>query len=133
MDRKAYQKAYKQDYRSQMRSVTLTIPVADHRRLVKTAQSHGKKPTTLLYELAFAQFDASVYVPPALDGELKQIKFLIRNIANNLNQIAHHTNTVKRAADAGHVFAELKRLELCVEEYTRGRLKARHDHQVDEP
>ena len=69
----------------------------------------------------------------ALAGELNQLKFLIRNIANNLNQIAHHTNTVKRAADAGHVFAELKRLELCVEEYTRGRLKARHDHQVDEP
>lgn len=133
MDRKAYQHAYKQTYRTAMRSVTLTIPVADHRRLVKAAQGFGKKPTTLLYELAFAHFDAAVFVPPALDGELKHLKYLIRNIANNLNQIAHHTNTVKRAADAGAVFAELKRLERCIEEYTRGRLKARHDHQIDEP
>ena len=133
MDRKAYLKAYLKDYRAHVKCVNLVIALDDYRKLERAAKREGKKPTRLLVEIGISHLDATVYVPAAIEAEIKQLKFLIRNIANNLNQIAHHTNTVKRAADAGLVFAELKRLELCVEEYTRGRLKARHDHQVYEP
>ncbi len=77
--------------------------------------------------------DSALYVPADVSDQLTQLKFLIRNVANNLNQIAHHTNTVKQAADKGQVFAWLKQLERHVESYTLGRLKAHHDHQVNEP
>ena len=133
MDRKAYLKSYLKDYRTNAKCVNLVVPLADYRKLERAAKREGMKPTRLLVVLGIGAIDEATYVPAALSGELRQLKFLIRNIANNLNQIAHHTNTVKRAADAGLVFAELKRLERCIEEYTRGRLKARHDHQVDEP
>jgi hypothetical protein len=133
MDRKAYLKAYLKDYRASVKCVNLVIPLADYRKLERAAKAEGVKPTRLLVEIGIANLDQAVYVPAAVAGEIKQLKFLIRNIANNLNQIAHHTNTIKRAADAGAVFAELKRLERCIDDYTRGRLKAPHDHQVHEP
>lgn len=132
-DRTGYLKGYLVDYRVRNRCLNITVPLADYKKLEKAARREGKKPTRLLVELGLMHLDAVLYVPAELKGELAQFQRLVRNVANNLNQIAHHTNTVKQAADKGQVFAWLKQLERHVESYTLGRLKAHHDHQVNEP
>lgn len=138
MDRKTYLKTYKQNYRASVKSVTLSIDMALYRRIEKAARQEGKKPTTLISELALHGFADLVYVPAELRADLKRLEFLFRNVANNLNQIAHHTNAVKRAADERAVFAELTKLWRLVDDYTKSRLherrqSQRHDHQVNEP
>ena len=125
MDRKAYLKAYKQAYRSEMRSVTLTVSSADYARLAKAAKAQGKKPTTLLHELAFSAFDQSLYIPVELHAQLTELNFRILNIANNVNQIAHWSNTVAQAPDYRQVLGHIERLHNAVQDYTDGRLKAR--------
>jgi hypothetical protein len=133
MDRKTYLKSYLKDYRSRCKCVNLVIPAADYKRLEAAARREGKRPTQLLVEIGLSHLDETVYVPAEIAAEMRTFVFLVRNIANNLNQIAHHTNTVRKAADAGHVFARLKELERRVEDYTTGRLKRRHDRQIHEP
>lgn len=133
MDRKDYLKAYLKDYRSRCKCVNLAIPVADYRRLERAAKGEGKKPTQLLVEIGLANLDEAIYVPASIQKELQALRFLIRNVANNFNQIAHHTNTVKRAADERSVLAELKKLERHIQDYTLGRLRLANDHQEHEP
>lgn len=133
MDRKDYIKAYLKDYRSRTKCVNLAIPMADYRRLERAARGEGKKPTQFLVEIGIAQIDKAIYVPEAISRELQSLRFLIRNVANNLNQIAHHTNTVKRAADERSVLKELKALEQLVQDYTLGKLRNARDHKEHEP
>ena len=125
MNRKAYQKAYKQAYRADNRSVTLTVSKADYARLQKAAKAEGKKPTTLLHELAFAGFYQALYVPAELKAQLSELNFLVLNIANNVNQIAHWSNTVAQAPDYRLVLSHIERLHNAVQDYTHGRLGTR--------
>ena len=125
MDRKTYLKAYKQAYRSEMRSVTLTVSSTDYARLAKAAKAQGKKPTTLLHELAFSAFDQALYIPVELHAQLTELNFRILNIANNVNQIAHWSNTVAQAPDYRQVLGHIERLHHAVQDYTAGRLQTR--------
>ena len=129
-DRKKYLKAYKLDYRNRVKSVTISVPIADYNRLAKAAHKEGYKPTTLLYELAFSQFDKTIYVPIEIRDGLKELRFLLHNVANNINQLAHHANTVRQVMNPGAIAAELKKLDRAMTSYTLGRLtKTEHDHQ----
>lgn len=149
MDRKRYLETYLSGYRAERRFLNLALDKADHARLAKAAAREGKKPGRFAIEIALRHVDGEVYVPALLKTELQALRYLIRNIANNLNQIAHHTNTVKKAADERAVFQELRRLEAAVEDFTSGRLAERikatppetlklhlqtlDDHQIHEP
>ena len=39
------------------------------------------------------------------------MKFLLRNVANNINQIAHRSNTLKVMVDERELLMQLKKLE----------------------
>lgn len=133
MDRPSYIKAYLKDYRARHKCVNIAVPIDDYRRLEKAAKREGVTPARLLLTIGLRDLDKTVYVPAEIRRELDRLTLLIRNIANNLNQIAHYTNTVRQAADARAVFAELAKLERAVRAYCLGRLRERHDHQVHEP
>lgn len=133
MDRPSYIKAYLKDYRSRHKCVNVAVPIADYKKLEKAAKREGMTPARLLLTIGLRDLDKTVYVPAEIKQELSRLTLLIRNIANNINQIAHHTNTVRQAADARTVFAELAKLERAIGAYCLGRLSRRHDHQVNEP
>lgn len=145
MDRKRYLKDYLKTYRSEVKCLNLAVPKSEYGRIEKAAHREAKKPGRLVVEIALAEIDRATFVPADILAELKALRFLIRNIANNLNQIAHYTNAVQRAADAQGVMKELQHLERVIAEYTSGRLRERiksqpidhpkpaHDHQIDEP
>lgn len=149
MDRQSYLKTYMTDYREQKKFLNLAMAKDEYARIAKAAHGEGLKPGRFVVEIALRHVDAAVYVPASLKTELQALRYLIRNIANNLNQIAHHTNTVKKAADERAVFHELSRLEAAVADFTSGRLAERikatptetlklhlqtlNDHKIDEP
>jgi len=58
----------------------------------------------------------------AVEAELKELRFLISNIANNVNQMARHSNTVKQVTDENEVFRTLHELEQLVTDFTNNRL-----------
>jgi hypothetical protein len=125
MDRKTYLASYKKTYRSQVKSVTLSLDMAVYRRIEKAATVEGVKPTTFITDLTLRNLAGQVYVPLELKAQLDRLEFLFRNVANNLNQIAHHSNAVRRAADERAVFAELTKLWHLVDDYTKARLADR--------
>lgn len=125
MDRTAYHKAYKAQYRAEKRSVTLTVSAADYDRLLKAAHSEGKRPTTLLHDLAFTAFDRSLYVPADLEAQLRELNRLMLNIANNVNQIAHWSNSHAEAADYGRLRDHIRALHEAIQAYTQDRLGRR--------
>lgn len=124
-DRKAYLKAYKKLYRAEKRTVSITVSADDYNRLVKAARAEGKKPTTLLHDLAFSGFYGALYVPAELKAQMSEMNFLLLNIANNVNQIAHWSNSVQREADYPRVLQHIKQLHQAVADYTANRLTAR--------
>lgn len=133
MDRPSYMKAYLDDYRARHKCVNIAVPIDDYKKLEKAARRERMTPARLLLTIGLRDLDKTVYVPAEIKEELGRLGLLIRNVANNINQIAHHTNTVRQAADAKAVFAELAKLERAVRAYCLGRLSKRHDHQVHEP
>jgi Bacterial mobilisation protein (MobC) len=126
MDRKTYLKAYKQTYRAEKHSVTLTVSRADYQRLVKAARTEGIKPTKLLHDIAFSAFDRSLYVPAELKTQMRELNFLVFNIANNINQIAHWSNSHAQPPDYRRVLAHIETLHQHVVAFTQGRLTGRN-------
>jgi hypothetical protein len=54
-----------------------------------------------------------VFVPNEIKEELRDLSLLIRNIANNINQIAYHSNMIKSLVEREehNLLMELKRLD----------------------
>ena len=63
-------------------------------------------------------------MPTHLQEELKQLSLLVRNIANNMNQIARHSNRVGDLItdDEQSLLTHLKSLENEIYAYTRRKL-----------
>ena len=62
-------------------------------------------------------------MPPAIEQELKELRLLMRNIANNVNQMARHSNTIRHVDDEQGLFKHLHLLEETILTYTRNRLR----------
>jgi hypothetical protein len=126
--RRAYQKEYKKRYDAKNKRVNLTLADDEYRDFVRHAKK--TKVTSYIKQLAIAGLNSQTVLPDNIEEELKTLRFAIRNIANNINQIAHHSNTMRGiSSEAEHsVFQYLKQLEDVVESYTKGKiLQAKKD------
>jgi len=125
--RQSYLRNYRKDY--QAKRVNLTLSKAEYRAFVRA--SDGEKITSFVKRLALDSLSDKKPVPAEVMEELRTLKFAIRNIANNVNQIAHHSNTVHQVsqADENNLFQYLKQLEEAIHSYTEGRLMdTKDDH-----
>jgi len=126
IDRTDYQREYKKAYKSRVKRVNLTFSPSEYKRFQKTAKSDDPdtKLTSFVKTMALAGLDNRVGVPAELKEELNILRFAIRNIANNVNQIAHYSNTVRAVStsDENNLFMHLKQLEDAIKDYTHGRL-----------
>ena len=129
MSNREYHKKYKRDYLKLNKALSVTIPIENYQELESRAKAWKMKPTTLFRELALSQLDEIGLVPEFIETELKELRFLILNIANNVNQMAHHSNTIRSLVDEKGLLRELRRLEESINDYTHDRLKkVTHDH-----
>lgn len=123
MDRTRYMKAYRAAYKARATIIKVALDNDLYAELTARAKAEGKTPTGLVRDLVIAGLAGNTRIPAAIADELKALGRLVRSIANNLNQLAHHANTVRRVIDIQSVFAELRRLDAAVRDYTLNRLK----------
>lgn len=111
-DRSEYQKAYRQTYAAQAKRVGLTFGLAEYRDLERAAKRSGMPVASYVKACTMqAHEDRPVEVPDAVSEELAELSRVIRTIANNVNQIARHSNTIGRVLDEQEVFAHIADLE----------------------
>lgn len=120
---KEYHKKYREDYKNKMKYINVAVPVSMYEELEKLSELEDKKVSALLRNMALAYMHQKTFVPNNIESELKEFTFLVRNVANNINQIAHHSNIVKHMVDENGLLMEIKKLEDMVKDYTLNQLK----------
>ena len=127
--RRAYQQQYREQYKSQAKRVNLTLSNEEHRAFSRAAKREGVKPSSYIKALALAGLNKQATIPANLQEELTTLRFAIRNIANNVNQLAHYSHTVRAmsSADEHSLLQHLKQLEDAVTQYTEGKILGETD------
>lgn len=88
--RKAYLKQKKAEHRRTHTTVSLSFPKAEAAQLEKLAAQHFMKLSPFVKECVRAYTKQQFIVPNA--DEVQELDLLIRNIGNNVNQIARQCN-----------------------------------------
>ena len=119
-----YQRAYRERTKRQFRDVSVRLPVAEYRELKAHAKENGFGIATVLREASLAHIRGSALRSRQVEEELRELRFLIANVANNLNQMAHHSNTIRHVADEGGVLQRLRQLDELVDGFVEAKLSA---------
>ena len=122
MQNSEQRKAYLQSYQANTHRVAITLTPAEFAELEKRAKAEGVKPTTLVKNMAIAYHQSQQIPQEPILKELQELRFLLRNSANNINQIAHHSNTVGRLVDENGFLDEVRKMETTINEFVALRL-----------
>lgn len=93
----------------------------DHRELSRFADTHGMSLSAILREASLQQSRVAQLQSPRVAEELKELRFLLSNIANNMNQIAHHSNRVKHVIDENGVLERFMELDQAISDFVNSR------------
>jgi hypothetical protein len=115
-------KAYLQSYQANTHRVAITLTASEFAELEKRAKAEGVKPTTLVKNMALAYHQSQQIPQEPILKELQELRFLFRNSANNINQIAHHSNTVGRLVDENGFLDEVRKMETTITDFVSARL-----------
>lgn len=115
-------KLYNQAYATRSHRVAITLTPTEYVELEKRAKAEGVKPTTLVKNMAIAYHQSQQIPQEPILKELQELRFLLRNSANNINQIAHHSNTVGRLVDENGFLDEVRKMETTINEFVALRL-----------
>lgn len=107
----AKRKQYLDDYVDTRKRINISLSSADFNKVSYLAELNQTKPTSYIAELVQHQLNKTPFISQALTDEIKEMKYLLRNIATNINQIAHRSNTLKVLVDERGLLLELKKLE----------------------
>ncbi len=131
-NRKEYQKEYWTKYKAKKRrsQPRISLTDAEYKTFRKLAKAEGISVSKLIKNMALAYQQESFLLPQPETDKLNEFVYLIRNIANNINQMAHHSNSIKAVVDDGRVFDHLKKIEDEVKAFVNQPYKKRngHDH-----
>lgn len=121
--RKLYNQQYKAEYKERTRRVSITLSHSEYTAIEKRAKAENIKPTALIKNMAMAYYQQAPIIPEIVRDELQELRFLLRNVANNINQIAHHSNTIKRLADENGLLLEIQKMENTINDFVTQRMK----------
>ena len=112
-DRTQYQRTYHQEYQDKRKRVDLVLTITEHRDLSLGADAAGMKLAAYVKRLAMAAHSGSgaALVPEEVTSRLDELERLIRNVANNVNQMARHSNVIEEVLDEHEVFGHILSLE----------------------
>lgn len=119
-DRKQYLKDYKKSYLKENKSVSVMLKNKDYNRLISQSKKQNTKPTTYAKEIILSKLNESSLVDYEVREKLDDLNFILRNVANNVNQIAKHSNRIKCLRDE---HALLDHLRVAYESLERSILK----------
>ena len=122
-ERKSYQKAYKKEYAKSHHQIMLTVTNQQYRDFARQAKAEDTKVSTLVKNMAIAYLHKEAILPVAVEKELAELRFLIRNIANNVNQMAHYSNALHHMVEENELLGELRKLEQYINDYTKEKFR----------
>lgn len=112
MDRSEYQKQYRQEYKDHAKRVNLTFTLPEYRSLSRAADACGLPVASYVKRSALqTHHGGSPSAPEALAEQLADLDRVIRTIANNVNQMARHSNRIAHVLDEQEVFLHIHSLQ----------------------
>ena len=103
-----YQREYRQKAKTKQSFVTVAMSPEEHREIRCYAQDQGFSASTLLREATLHQLRGTQMRSQAIEEELRQLRFAVSAIGNNLNQLARHSNQIKHVVDEASVLRLFK-------------------------
>ena len=95
----------------------------ENKEIEHFSNSEGVKKSTLAKNIIIQTMQSGIFVPEAVEKDLDKLQFLISNIANNINQMAWHSNRFRQFLDETPVLMELQKLNDDVRKFINNRLK----------
>lgn len=120
---KEYQRQYRAKHKKTRKEVSVSLPISLHREFSGFAKKQNMSLAGLMREATDLQIRGVAFKSQAVEAELKELRFLISNIANNVNQMARHSNRIKQVTDENEVFQKLHELDQLVTNFTNKRLQ----------
>jgi len=114
---KKSRKEYLKEYSKRVKRVSVTLTLKEYKILEREAKKYGLKPTTFLKEAFFKCLDDEKFLSKTQEDELKNFVRAIRGIANNINQMAKHSNIFFAVLNKKRVFKNLEELEKLVMDF----------------
>lgn len=111
MTREQYQRDYRQQYKDHAKRVNLTFSLAEYRALTRSAKSSGLPLAAYVKRLALAAHDGRNDTPEDIAQQLAELERVIRTIANNVNQMARHSNRIAHVLDEQELFLHIASLQ----------------------
>ena len=116
-NRKDYDKSYYKARKEKTKRVNLTLSNTEYKAFKDLANSESLPVASLIKKLSLAYKNNLKYVSTDSEGDLKELVFLIRNIANNLNQLAFSNNALGAMVDKFEVLAHIQELETSIKDF----------------
>lgn len=123
-------KEYLESYKNKIKKVSITLTNKEYLELEKLAKSYKLKPTTFFKKVYLKSINNENILTADTSKELKSLIFLIRNIANNINQIAHSSNIFKFISTS-KINKNLADLESIIKGFVNNP-KSRDDNKINE-
>lgn len=111
MTRSDYQRDYRQQYKDHAKRVNLTFSLPEHRSVSRGAKNAGLPVAAYVKRMALAAHDGRVETPEDIADQLADLERVIRTIANNVNQMARHSNRIAHVLDEQEVFLHIAALQ----------------------
>lgn len=118
-----YQRAYRKRTAKKRKEVSVSLPIDDYRELQSFAKAQKLSLARLLREATLHQARGTQIRSKAIEEQLTELRYLMSNIANNMNQIAHHSNRVKHVVDENGVLQRFAELDALLVDFVDSRLK----------
>ena len=118
-----YQRVYQQSYQytETRKRVSVSLSPQEYKQLTYLAGQRKQKPTRTATDVIRAFLDEDPLLSKPLETELQEIKRLIRNVANNVNQVAHRSNYLQVMVDEHELLSQIQRLETIVTDFVKGK------------
>ena len=112
-NRRDYQRDYQKDYQARTKRVNLVLSTSEHHSLKRAADASGEALASYVKRRALEahQGQLETSVPEELLEQLADLDRVIRTIANNVNQMARHSNQVRQVLDDTQPFLYIQSLE----------------------
>ena len=125
-------KEYLKKHKNGTKRVSLTFTNKEFKELEKLAKSYKLNPTTFLKKVYLGTKNNDNILTADTSKELKVLTFLIRNIANNINQIAYSSNIFKFVSEPKRISENLAELERVIKKFINNP-RAKNDNKINEP
>ena len=103
--------------------VWIDLSDVELKKLEKSSNKECLKKSTFVKNILLQTLNSKLFVTNDIELELKQLRYLLSNMANNINQMAHHSNTIKRVVDEDQVLLAFLRIEETVNGFIEYKIK----------